>query len=316
MNRRSMRAVVTGGCGFIGSHIVERLVREGFVVRVLDDLSSGKEENISHLSSRVELTVGDIRDTAILGRVLDGADVVFHEAAFVSVPESERNPSECFDINVGGIILLLKESERRGVKRLIFASSCAVYGNCPDLPLTEDASTAPGSPYALSKSVAEQIMREFCSRRQVGITSLRYFNVYGPRQNPESRYAAVVSKFIEDGTRRKKLVVEGTGDQTRDFVFVGDVAEANLLAARSGNAGFSVMNVCSGTEISVAGLAGMISSELGGVSVEHAPARENDIMRSWGSNARAAGAIGFHPATGITEGLKITIRDHVERSSK
>ncbi|HQO19653.1 MAG TPA: NAD-dependent epimerase/dehydratase family protein, partial [Acidobacteriota bacterium] len=204
-----MLALVTGGCGFIGSHIVERLVREGYTVRVLDDLSSGKRENISHLSSGVELTVGDIRDAGVLGKVLEGVEVVFHEAAFVSVPESERDPSNCFDINVGGTILLLKESERCGVRRLIFASSCAVYGNSPDLPLTEDVIVTPGSPYALSKSVAEQIMREFCFRRQIGITALRYFNVYGPRQNPESKYAAVVSKFIEDGTRRKKLVVEG-----------------------------------------------------------------------------------------------------------
>lgn len=315
MNRRSKRAVVTGGCGFIGSHIVERLVSEGYTVRVLDDLSSGKRENISHLSSGVELTVGDIRDGGVLGKVLEGVEVVFHEAAFVSVPESERDPSNCFDINVGGTILLLKESERCGVRRMIFASSCAVYGNSPDLPLTEDVIVTPGSPYALSKSVAEQIMREFCFRRQIGITALRYFNVYGPRQNPESKYAAVVSKFIEDGTRRKKLVVEGTGGQTRDFVFVGDVAEANLLAARSENAGFSIMNVCSGTETSVAELAGLVSSELGGVRVEHAPARQNDIMRSWGSNERAARAIGFHPVTGIVEGLKTSIRDHVERSS-
>jgi len=315
MNRRSMLALVTGGCGFIGSHIVERLVREGYTVRVLDDLSSGKRENISHLSSGVELTVGDIRDAGVLGKVLEGVEVVFHEAAFVSVPESERDPSNCFDINVGGTILLLKESERCGVRRLIFASSCAVYGNSPDLPLTEDVIVTPGSPYALSKSVAEQIMREFCFRRQIGITALRYFNVYGPRQNPDSKYTAVVSKFIEDGTRRKKLVVEGNGDQTRDFVFVRDVAEANLLAAKSGIAGFSVMNVCSGTETSVAELAGLVSSELGGVRVEQAPARQNDIMRSWGSNARAARAIGFHPVTSIVEGLKNSIRDHVERSS-
>lgn len=310
---KKFRVLVTGGCGFIGSHIAEKMADAGYDVVIFDDLSSGTMENITHLSGRVKFFRGDVRNKKELRGALSGAGVVFHEAAFVSVPESEKDPSRCFDINLGGTISLLEEAERAGVEKVIFASSCAVYGNNEDLPLTENAGVSPGSPYAVSKSVAEQLMKEYCVRRPISITALRYFNVYGPRQNPDSKYAAVVSKFISDGAAKKALSVEGDGSQTRDFVFVGDVAEANMRAAQASLKGFHAINVCSGKEASVMDLAKNMSLLIGNVSIEQAPPRANDIARSWGSGEKALDLLGFSPKTSLIEGLKITVESYLER---
>lgn len=310
-----VRAVVTGGCGFIGSHIVESLVKQGIGVTVLDDLSSGKLENLQEAGAPVNFVKGDVRDPVAVREALAGCEILFHEAAFVSVPESVLRPEECYDINIGGMKRLLEEAERQGTGTVVFASSCAVYGNGGDIPLRENSRLDPLSPYAMSKTESERLLEEFCSKRGARGVALRYFNVYGPRQTPESKYAAVISKFFLDAAVRKVISLEGGGVQTRDFIFARDVAETNILAARSGPGGYSVFNVCSGEEISISGLAGLFGEMYDGLEVRRIEGRKDDILRSCGSCEKARSVLNFRPSVDLREGLRITREYLSERSS-
>lgn len=310
------KAVVTGGCGFIGSHIVELLLEKNFIVSVIDNLSSGEMGNLNKVKDKVDLVIGDIRDEELLRRVFKGSKVIFHQAAMVSVPESEQNPSECFDVNVGGTIKVIKSAIESNVKKIVFASSCAAYGNPLTLPITEDSQLNPLSPYALSKVVCENILKEVSKKADLAIVALRYFNVFGPRQNSKSKYSGVISRFIEDGTKRKILTVEGNGSQTRDFIFVKDVAMANYLAMTKEIKGFNVFNICSNKETSILELAHCFSQLIEGVKLKFKKGRKNEIMRSVGDFRKAKTILGFNPEYDFKEALKKTTDYYFRKDSK
>ena len=300
-------SLVTGGAGFIGSHLVDALLERGDTVRVLDNLSTGKISNLQGVLERIDFIDGDIRKSADLQRALKGVDLVFHQAAFVSVPLSMEEPDHCLDTNVQGTRLLLELSRHAGVKRVILASSAAVYGNISDFPLEERGRVDPLSPYASSKYITEIFARLYTHQLELDVVALRYFNVYGPRQNPGSDYAAVIPIFIKRLKDGKSPVIYGDGNQSRDFIFVADVVQANLLAGDSGKAPGEVINICSGQEINLMDLLEVLSdiynTEIEPVFETH---RVGDIFRSLGDPSLAREILGFYSPTSIKNGLHIT----------
>lgn len=303
--------VVTGGCGFIGSHLCEALLEAGARVRVLDDLSSGREENLRGVRGRVDLRRGDVRDPRAVAPALDGADTVFHQAALVSVADSVERPRECFDINEAGTLTVLEAARGAGVRRVVFAGSAAAYGNDPGLPKREDMPARPLSPYAAAKVAAEGWMRAFAGLYGVETVVLRYFNVYGPRQNPSSPYSGVVSRFVDALRAGRPPVIFGDGKQTRDFVFVRDVARANLLAAARGTVGRGeILNIAAGRAVSLLDLAGILERISGRVLPPlFEPARPGDVRHSAADIGRARRQLGFEPASGLEQGLRALWED-------
>ncbi len=304
-------ALVTGGAGFIGSHLVEGLLRRGWRVRVLDDFSSGFEENLASVRKRIELVNGDVRDVSVLARSVAGADVVFHQAAIASVPRSVEEPFETHDVNLNGTLRLLEGARDAGVRRVVFAASAAIYGEGGELPKHEEMPPAPTSPYALQKYAGECYCAFFSRFHGLETVSLRYFNVYGPRQSPSSAYASVIPLFVHSCLTHEMARIDGDGEQTRDFVFVGDVVHANLLAADAAGASGTTMNVASGHRTSVNELLATIQ-EITGVHVapKHSEGRPGDVRHSRADIGRAQELLGFEPETTLQEGL----RDTVERS--
>jgi len=302
------RVLVTGGAGFIGSHLTEALVARGDQVRVLDNFSSGTPRNLSDVESRIELVKGDLRNRADLMEALQDSEVVFHEAAFVSNPLSLLEPSECLDVNVHGTELLLEEARNAGVRRVVMASSAAVYGDTDQLPTSEKTPVHPLSPYAASKVICEIYAGMYTAAFGMEVVALRYFNVYGPRQSPESDYAAAVPIFIRQILNNKPITIFGDGNQTRDLVYVEDIVRANLLAAESEKAPGMVINICTGEEISVLNLVDSLQ-EITKTSLEplFAPSRQGDIYRSSGDPNLAKEILGFTPQTSISKGLSLTM---------
>src|SRR5512133_1427958 len=243
------RYLVTGGAGFIGSHIVRALLEQGDFVRVLDNFSTGKRENLAGLN--VEICEGDLRDTSKVAEAVQSIDYVFHEAAFVSVPQSMDDPLPCFEINQRGTEYLLEAARKAGVKRVVLASSAAVYGDLETMPLEEQFSLRPLSPYAVSKRVDELYAEMYTRSFGLDVVALRYFNVYGPRQRPDSMYAAAVPIFTRRLIDGKPITIYGDGGQTRDLVYVGDIVRANLVASEHPAAPGQVFNICSGDEIRI-----------------------------------------------------------------
>ncbi len=301
-----MKYVVTGGCGFIGSHIVEALSEAGHSVVVVDNLSSGHERNLAHIGGEVKLVKGDVRDPALLATAMVGADYVFHEAALVSVFDSVERPGDNHDINITGTLNVLQAARRAGVKRVVMASSAANYGNAPELPKREDMKPEPESPYALAKVAGEYYMRSFHTLYGLETVSLRYFNVYGPRQDPSSMYSGVISRFMDLVRNGKTPVIFGDGMQTRDFVFVKDVVQANLLAMRSERVGHGeAFNVATGSQTSLLQLLDAIARLFGrDVRPEFQPARAGDIRDSFADISRARSMLGYEPLFSISEGLR------------
>ena len=300
-------SLVTGGGGFIGSHLVDSLLARGDVVRVLDNFSTGKRENLQHNIEKIQLLTGDLRESKILSEAVQGVDYVFHQAAFVSVPQSMEDPDSCFDINVNGTGKLLAAAKAAGVKRVVLASSAAVYGENEAVPLSEDEEPDPLSPYAASKSINEIYARLFTKHLGLNVVALRYFNVYGPRQNPASDYAAVIPIFIKTLDDEDEPVIFGDGLQTRDFVYIADVVHANLLAAESDQAPGKVFNICSGQEINLLELLEKLSTIYGrDIQPEFLEARPGDIYRSLGDPNMAREILGFSPTTSIVNGLDET----------
>jgi UDP-glucose 4-epimerase len=300
------RYLVTGGGGFIGSHIVEELLRRGNHVRVLDNFSTGKRENLASAGG-LEIIEGDLRDPSALDHAIRNTDYVFHLAAFISVPESMLDPETCFAVNAGGTVNLLEAARRAGVRKVILSSSTAVYGDTDVFPTTEETPLAPLSPYALSKQVNELYARLYTRTLGLPVVSLRYFNVYGPRQRPDSDYAAAIPIFLRKLAAGEPLVIFGDGKQSRDFIFVKDVARANLLAAASEAAG-EAFNICTGRETSLLDLL----EELSEVAprqpeVRFEAPRPGDIYRSVGSPEKAARLLGFRAETSLAEGLRQTM---------
>jgi len=301
-------SLVTGGAGFIGSHLVDALLKRGDRVRVLDDFSTGNYHNLEGAADQIELIKADLRDPDSLEEALRDVDLVFHQAAFVSVPKSLEDPAACLDVNVQGTQKLLDASRRLGVQRVVLASSAAVYGENPDLPLAEDSKPDPLSPYAASKFMDEILARLYTRQLGLDVAALRYFNVYGPRQNPESDYAAVIPIFIRRLLDEEQLEIYGDGGQTRDFVFVADVVRANLMAADSSGAAGQVMNICSGKETSLLDLTEILSSLLNReVELDFKEPRAGDIYRSLGDPLRTRETLDFVPRVTLTEGLQETM---------
>ncbi|HNT61013.1 MAG TPA: NAD-dependent epimerase/dehydratase family protein, partial [Candidatus Bilamarchaeaceae archaeon] len=291
-----MKILVTGGAGFIGSHIAEELVKQKHEVRILDNLSSGNISNIRHFQKKVELIEGNISDKATVDNAVKGCDYVFHEAAFVSVEESIKNPVKTWDINIRGTLLVLGAAHRSGAKRIILASSAAVYGDTLALPKREDGSLAPKSPYGESKHINEMNAEKYYKDFKLETVCLRYFNVFGPRQNPDSPYSGVISKFASAALRKERPTIYGDGEQTRDFVYVKDVVNANMLAMKGKKAAGQIFNVGTGTETSINDLWKKIAKIAKCKELPvHAPPRAGDIRRSFASIVKAENMLGYKP---------------------
>jgi nucleoside-diphosphate-sugar epimerase len=304
------RVLVTGGAGFIGSHLVETLMSEGFDVVVLDDFSSGRRENLSVYSgeSNFCLVEGDVRVKADVEKALEGVNVVFHLAAIVSVDFSVKDPLLVNEVNVGGTLNILRESLKAGVKRFVYASSCAVYGEPVNLPINEEHPARPMSPYGVSKLAAEHYCRVFYEVYGIETVCLRFFNVYGPRQMI-GPYSGVIVQFIDKLKHGEKPIIYGDGNQTRDFVFVGDVVDAYLRAMRCKNCVGETINVGSGVETSINRLADALIELFGTRDIKpvYAKARAGDIRRSYADLSKAEGLLGYKPKTSLKEGLAILL---------
>jgi nucleoside-diphosphate-sugar epimerase len=308
-----MKYLVTGGAGFIGSHIVQTLLEQGNAVRVLDNFSTGKRENLEHLQrqfngDRFEVLEGDLRDASQVEEAVRGIEVIFHEAAFVSVPQSMEEPQTCFDVNITGTSRLFDAARAAGVRRAVVASSAAVYGDSDAFPLVEETLPQPLSPYAVSKRVKEMYAELFTGSFGLEVVALRYFNVYGPRQRPDSMYAAAVPIFARRLLDGKPVTVYGNGGQTRDLINVHDVVRANLVASKHPNAAGKIFNVCTGVETRLLDLLDVMHELIPNVPPpQFAAPRAGDIYRSVGSPQKAADLLGFRTEVSLVDGLQETI---------
>ncbi len=284
------------------------LLADGAQVRVLDNFSTGARGNLSDLDGGLEILEGDLRDASRVTEAVRGVDVVFHQAAFVSVPQSMQEPQACFDVNVTGTSVLFEAARRSGVKRIVFASSAAVYGDSFDLPLDEDTTLRPLSPYAASKRVDEIYGQLYTASMDMEVTALRYFNVYGPRQRPDSMYAAAVPIFIRRLLDGKPITIFGDGGQTRDLIHVRDVVRANLIASEHPAAPGQIFNICTGRETRLLDLIETLQTFFPSMPapIFDAP-RTGDIYRSAGSPQKAADLIGFRAQVTLDEGLKESV---------
>jgi len=302
---------VTGGAGFIGSNIVKRLLNDGHTVIVVDNLETGKMENINEFSANPNFKFihASIVDAEQMKNALNGVDFVFHHAALVDVVESIKDPTKTYETNVVGTLNVLNESADAGVKKVIFASSCAIYED-NQLAVKEDAEIDAQSPYAISKILGESMINNFCKERNLKSVVLRYFNVYGPRQNISSGYTAVIPKFIQSALRGEELQIHGSGEQTRDFVFVEDVVDANILAMQNSEVGAGeVFNIGSGKAININELAEKIIELTGSNESKtvHVEQREDNRMNSLADISAAEDVLKFKPKYSIEDGLKKTI---------
>lgn len=303
----SKRFLVTGGAGFIGSHIVDALVARGDEVRVLDDLSMGFRLNLEQVKDQIEFVEGSILDESLVNRLAEGCDGVFHLAAVTSVPQSVDDPIFVHKVNALGTLTVIEAARKAGA-RVVFSSSAAVYGDDPTLPKTEDLPTFPISPYGVQKLMGEHYLRNFHQLFGLPGFCLRYFNVYGPRQNPSSHYSGVITIFCNRALAGEPIRIFGDGEQTRDFVFVSDVVQANLCAMAAENANASPLNVGTGASVNLTELAKLIKDAAGSKSaVEYAEARPGDIVHSRSNPSNTAKAIGFEAQVRMEDGLKKTI---------
>ncbi|MBI2358771.1 MAG: SDR family oxidoreductase [Deltaproteobacteria bacterium] len=303
--------LVTGGAGFIGSHIARRLSAVGEGVRVLDNFSYGNSENLRGLERRIEVIRGDILDPVIMEKAMAGVEVVFHQAALRSVPFSVEHPLLVNRVNVDGTLSVLHAARHAGARRVVFASSSSVYGNEARLPASEDQLPKPISPYGVSKLVGEHYCRVFTELYGLETVSLRYFNVFGPRQDPHSEYAAVIPRFIHRVLSGVPLEVHGDGLQSRDFTYVDNVVEANLLAAKVPQASGGVFNVGQGKAYRLMDLIDLLRRILGcELSWVHTPARSGDIRSTLADVSRAHRIMGFRPVTSFAEGVAKTV-EHI-----
>ncbi len=308
-----MRYLVTGGAGFIGSHLVHALLEQGAFVRVLDNFSTGKRENLAGLASRfdgsrLQVQEGDVRDAAAVAAALVGVEIVFHEAAFISVPESMQKPQECFDVNVAATASLFEAARKAGVRRVVIASSAAVYGDSDACPLQESTPTQSLSPYAASKRAGEIYAQLYTQALGLEVAVLRYFNVYGPRQRPDSMYAAAVPIFIRRLLDGQPVTVFGDGGQTRDLINVRDVVRANLIASEHPAAPGKVFNVCTGLETRLLDLLEVLYRLFPAAPQPvFTDPRPGDIYRSVGSPEFTAQTIGFRAQVSLADGLAETV---------
>jgi UDP-glucose 4-epimerase len=301
-------ALVTGGAGFIGCHLVRGLLAEGWSVRVIDDLSSGSERNLADVIDRIDFLRGDIRDARTLERAMAGTEVVFHQAAVPSVPKSVMEPIMTNSVNVDGTLQVLETARNTAVRRVVYAASSSVYGDTEILPKVETLPATPESPYALQKYTGEVYCRLYHELYGLETVSLRYFNIFGPRQDPHSDYAAVIPNFASAALAGKLPVIYGDGNQTRDFTYVENAIQANLRAADAEQASGTVINIGAGKRISVNelwdGIRGIVGID---GSARYEAARAGDVRDSLADLSRAVKLLEYEPTVGLEEGLRRTL---------
>jgi len=318
-----MKYLVTGGAGFIGSHIVDALIGQGHDVVVLDNLSSGHKGNLSKVWKKIAFIKGDVRTAETCLKAAEGCVGIFHEAALVSVPDSINRPRDNHDINITGTLNVLEAARANRVKRVVFASSAAIYGDNPELPKHEEMLPEPKSPYALAKLTGEYYLKTYAECFGLETVALRYFNVFGPRQDPSSMYSGVISIFSERISKGLPIAIYGDGEQTRDFVNVADVVQANVLAmnaqrvkrnldlnvitpptAGSGSARFNVFNVATGRQTSLLDLVSVLGEIFGTApDVSFSPSRSGDIQHSLAEISKVRNILGYEPSVDLKEGL-------------
>jgi len=300
--------LVTGGAGFIGSHLCRRLLADGHAVRVIDDLSSGQRDNLADIIDEVELVVGDLRDEALLDKVLRGVDYALHHAAVASVQTSVERPLFEQEVNAVGTLRFFEAARRAGVGRVVFAASAAAYGNNPTVPKREQMIPEPESPYAISKVMGEYYARVYSQLYGLQVVCLRYFNVFGPRQDPSSPYSGVISIFAERMLKGEAPVIFGDGGQSRDFVYVDNIVEANMRACTAPEAAGRVYNIGCERSVSILELVTALNEILGtALDPVFNPARQGDVRVSLADIAQARTQLGYEPIVHFAEGLQQTI---------
>jgi dTDP-glucose 4,6-dehydratase len=300
--------LVTGGAGFIGSNIVDELVRRGQKVRVVDNFIAGRRENLTQALNKIELVKGDIRDLGLMIKITKGVDYVIHQAAFRSVPKSVEDPTLCTETNVKGTLNVLIAAHKAKVRRLVYASSSSVYGNVHKFPQREDDFLFPLSPYGASKLAGEYYCKVYTATFGLETVSLRYFNVFGPRQNPESKYSAVIPAFIAKMAKGERPTVDGDGKQSRDFTYVANVVEANLKAAVAKGAAGRVINVACGDSYSVLDIVDELNKLMGkNIKPVFGPGRKGDARKTQADITRLKKSLGITPKVKFKAGLKKTL---------
>ena len=309
--------LVTGGAGFIGSHIVERLVQDGAQVRVVDNLSTGRIDRLGHLLSAIEFVEGDLANESTANEIVDGMDFVVHQAAIPSVQRSLSDPIATNRSNVVGTLNLLEGCRRVGVRRFVYAASSSAYGNTEVLPKQEDMAPNPMSPYALQKYVGERYCKLYFELYGLETISLRYFNVFGPGQDPHSEYSAVVPRFINCLLNNQPITIYGDGEQSRDFTFIDNVVEANMLALNAAAVGGQMCNIGCGERISLNRLVVLLEREIGGSArVVRVEPKLGDVRHSLAAVDRARALLNYQPKIGVEEGLRRTIASYLSASSQ
>jgi len=300
--------LVTGGAGFIGSNIVDELIVRNQKVKVVDNFFTGKKENLSHLSSKIELIEGDIRDLELMKKASKGVDFIIHQAAFRSVAKSVENPTLTNDINIGGTLNVLLAAKEAKVKKVVYASSSSVYGEAKTFPEKEDQPTSPISPYAVSKLAGEFYCRAFSATFGLKTVSLRYFNVFGPRQNPESKYSTVVPAFIYKMLRNLPPEVDSDGKQSRDFTYVSNVVDANITAANSPDSLYRVFNVACGKSYAILDIVDTLNELLNkDVKPVFGPKRVGDVRRTLADISMIKKVLGYEPKVDFRTGIEKTL---------
>ena len=301
------KVLVTGGAGFIGSNLVRALLERGDEVRVLDNFATGNRENLAELEHDVEMVEGELRSYERVHNAVRGVELVFHQGALPSVPRSIQDPLTTSAVTIEGTLNVLLAARDESVRRVVFASSSSVYGNGGTLPRSESQQPDPISPYAVAKLAAERYCVSFHRVYGLETVALRYFNVFGPRQDPNSQYAAVVPRFLAAVNDGRAVTIHGDGTQSRDFTYVANVVEANVLAADAADAGGHVLNVATGRQATVEGLADAVGEALGRpVEKEYLPSRTGDVRDSWADISAAGALLGYEPSVALDEGLRLT----------
>lgn len=308
--------LVTGGAGFIGSHLCDALVKSGDRVRVIDNLSTGRMANLQGLENQIEFINADIRDPEAVSRAVEDVDIIFHQAALPSVPRSISNPLASHDVNATGTLSVLHAASEANVRRLVYASSSSVYGDTPVLPKVETMAPMPLSPYAVSKLAGEYYCQVFAHVYGLETVALRYFNVFGPKQDPNSQYSAVIPKFSAMYLKGEVPTIDGDGEQTRGFAYIDNVVQANLLAAKAKDVSGNVFNVSVDTRISLNELDARLREIIGVgdvVKPRHGPSRAGDIKHSYADISKASDLLGYKVVVPTDEGLRRTVAWYKQR---
>ncbi len=301
--------LVTGGAGFIGSNLADELIRQGANVRIVDNFATGFRENLDEITGDFEFVEADVADKDAMTKAVAGVEIVFHQAALPSVPRSVENPLETHEACVNGTFNLLSAAKEAGVKRVVYAASSSAYGDQQTLPKTETMAPEPLSPYAAAKLTGEYYCRVFSQVYGLDTYSLRYFNVFGPRQNPSSQYSGVISRFIDAYMKGESPVIYGDGLQSRDFTYIDNVVDANIRAAQATSGSGQVMNVANGERISLLDLAEVMKKVTGrdDLAIDFQPERKGDVKHSQADNSRAKEWLGYQRLVDLEEGISRTI---------